>query len=320
MYTNEELGFILYNNRSVKGVVMNFLPKLNPIQLIKIENHLDNSKSIFDNESRMVEVSTKDLIVDAPDIIVKPEDLESLTEFIYENIGNFSDIEYDYLINRGLGDETILEWNLLGLSSIQNKKHLEIIGASSHPILNKIFDDGIQNGGIIIPLFENGKLVNCAIRKIYSHKSLKYSLACPDIPVWGLDKIDQGDQIWITEGIFDMIALLKLGKSAVSCSSAMWTSIQLYKLLEKKPSEIVIFSDKDSTGLRTSAILKEFFLLNNIPSKILISEIAKDPAEHYFQKIQDSSRFEEIDVTPEMIDGFKDESFNFIQYLKNRKF
>ena len=29
MYTNEELGFILYNNRSVKGVVSNFLPNDN---------------------------------------------------------------------------------------------------------------------------------------------------------------------------------------------------------------------------------------------------------------------------------------------------
>lgn len=320
MYTKEELGFILYNNRSVKGVVANFLPKIDPIQLFKIENSLENSKCLFDNDKRMVEVSVNELVTDAKDITVTPKDLEDLTDIILENIGSFSDKEYEYLTNRGFGDQTILEWNLLGLSSIKEQRQLEIIGASSHPILSKIFDDGISNGGIIIPLFENGKLVNCATRKIESHKSLKYSLACPDIPVWGLDKIEDGDQVWITEGIFDMIALLKLGKLSVSCSSAMWTSIQLYKLLEKKPSEIIIFSDKDSTGLRTSAILKDFFERNNISCKILISKIAKDPAEHYFQKFQDSSRFEEIDVTQNMIEKFKDDSFNFINYLKNRKF
>ncbi len=34
MYTIEELSFILYNNRSVNGVVKNFIPKdINPFKL-----------------------------------------------------------------------------------------------------------------------------------------------------------------------------------------------------------------------------------------------------------------------------------------------
>lgn len=320
MYTKEELGFILYNNRSVNGVVKNFLPNLDPIKILKIESRLEKSKLLFENDNRMVEVSTNDLDITASDIIVNPSDINKLTDLILENIGNFSEEEYQYLTNRGFGDTTILEWKLLGLSSIKEEKDLITLGATSHPILSKIFDDGIVKGGIIIPMFENDKLVNCAIRKINSHKSLKYSLACPDIPVWGLSKIDEDEEIWITEGIFDMMALIKLGKKAVSCSSAMWTGIQLYKILEKKPSGITIFSDKDSVGLRTSAILKDFFITYNIPTRILISKVAKDPAEHYFEKYQNSSRFQEIDVTLEMIDTCKDESFNFIEYLKNRKF
>ncbi len=320
MYTKEELGFILYNNRSVNGVVKNFLPNLDPIKLVKIESRLDKSKSLFEKDDRMVEISTQDLDTTVDDIVVNPFDIEQLTDLILENVGNFNDDEYHYLTNRGFGDSTILEWKLLGLSSIKNNKDLVTIGATCHPILSKIFDDGVGNGGIIIPLFENDKLVNCAIRKINSHKSLKYSLACPDIPVWGLSKIEEGEEIWITEGIFDMIALIKLGKKAISCSSAMWTGIQLYKILEKKPYSITIFSDKDSVGLRTSAILKDFFMTYNIPARILISIVAKDPAEHYFEKYENSSRFQEIDITLEMIDTFKDESFNFIEYLKNRKF
>lgn len=321
MYTKEELGFILYNNRSVKGVVKNFLPNLNPIKLIKIESQLEKSKELFENDKRMVEISVNDLDVEAEDINIFPEELHKLTDLIVSNRGNFSEEEYDYLTNRGFGDETILEWKLLGLSSIKDKRDLVTIGASSHPILSKIFDDGIKSGGIIIPLFENDILVNCAIRKINSHKSLKYSLACPDIPVWGLDSIkNTGEEIWIAEGIFDMIALCKLGKKAVSCSSAMWTGIQLYKILEKKPSNIVIFSDKDSVGLRTSAILKSFFETNRIQTKILISKVAKDPAEHYFQKLQKTNGLTEVDVTLEMIKKYEDESFNFIEYLKNRKF
>lgn len=320
MYTKKDLGFILYNNRSVNGVVKNFLPRLNPYKLIEIENQLDIAKSSFENEKKMVEINIKELDIEAEDIIVTPEDIYALTDLVKQNIGNFNTEEYEYLAGRGFGDKTILSWNLLGLSSITDNNHLSILGATRHPILSKIFDDGIKNGGIIIPLFEDEKLVNCAIRKINSSKSLKYSLACPDIPVWGLDHIDYGDEIWITEGIFDMISIYKQEKKAVSCSSAMWTGIQLYKVLEKKPKNIVIFSDMDEVGLRTSAILKSFFISQGISSKILISIVAKDPAEHYFQKLQSLDTLQEIDVTEEMIKKHGDESFNFIDYLKKRKF
>ena len=117
-----------------------------------------------------------------------------------------------------------------------------------------------------------------------SSKSLKYSLACPDVPVWGLDRLSKGDEVWLAEGLFDLMALEEMGKKPVSCSSAMWSGLQLYQLLEKKPSAINIFSDNDEVGLRTSGILKSFFEMNNINCKIFISNFAKDPAEHYFQK------------------------------------
>jgi hypothetical protein len=87
MYTNEELGFILYNNRSVKGVVSNFLPKLNPMKLMKIENQFNKCKEMFNNDNRMVEINIDELDIEANDIIVTPEELASLTDLIIENIG-----------------------------------------------------------------------------------------------------------------------------------------------------------------------------------------------------------------------------------------
>ena len=51
----EELGFILYNNRSVNGVVKNFIPNnIDPIKLIKIENVLEHFKNIFKNEKFLI--------------------------------------------------------------------------------------------------------------------------------------------------------------------------------------------------------------------------------------------------------------------------
>jgi hypothetical protein len=322
-YTIQQLAFILYNNRSVEGVVKNFIPEnINPLILQRVEINLDKSKSKYRLDDRLVEVNINEFDLEVDDVIVKKEYLSELSELFIENIGNFSDKEFDYLIHRGVGEDTILKWKLLGLSSIKDKKHLEIIGATCHPTTKKFLQDGIEGGGIIIPLFdENEILVNCAIRKINSHKSLKYSLACPDTPVWGLDEIDSDEQeMWICEGIFDMMALSKMNKKAVSCSSAMWSGIQLYQLLIKKPKLVNIFSDNDEVGLRTSAILRDFFQISNIESKIFVSRVAKDPAEHYFQKYRNMSDLIEIEVDEKLIESRKDESFNFIEYLKNRKY
>jgi hypothetical protein len=320
MYTSEELGFILYNNRSVKGVVSNFLPSYNPIKLMKIEKQLDKCKDLFNNDNRMVEIDINELDSEADDVLVKSEDISNLTNIIIDNIGSLSLDESVYLEKRGIDKKVILDWNILGLSNIKDKKHLEILGATCHPVLSKILTDGIENGGILIPLFEDGVLVNCSVRKINSSKSLKYSLACPDIPVWGLDRIVNGDEIWISEGIFDMISLFNLGKKSVSCSSGMWSGLQLYQVLEKRPSSIVVFADNDSVGLRTSAILREFFTMNYIPVRIVISKVAKDPAEHYFQKNKTLDDILEIDVTLDMIKEHKDDVFNFLRHMKNRKY
>ncbi len=320
MYTNEELGFILYNNRSVKGVVSNFLPKFNPMKLMKIESQFSKCKKMFNNDNRMVEINLDELDTEVDDIIITPEELASLTDLITENIGSLNTNEFEYLENRGFGEKTILDWDILGLSNIKEMRHHEILGSTCHPVLRKIMIDGIENGGILIPLFEDDVLVNCSVRKINSSKSLKYSLACPDVPVWGLDRFGKGQEIWITEGIFDMMAIFNLGKKSASCSSGMWSGLQLYKVLEKEPSSIVVFADNDSVGLRTSAILKEFFTMNHIPTRIVISRIAKDPAEHYFQKNQTLDNLLEIDVTLDMIEKHKDDVFNFLRHMKNRKY
>lgn len=321
MWSNKDLAFILYNNRSVHGVVKNFInTSIDPYKLNKIEFILEKHKNRIVKDKRMVEIKKKELNLEGQDIIIKPSDLESLTQLILDNVGNFNDDEYQFLINRGIGDETIIKWSILGLSSIKKRKDLEIIGATCHPVLNTILNDGIETGGIIIPLIKNGKLINCAIRKINSSKSLKYSLACPDVPVWGLDNLENSEEIWITEGLFDMMALSKLGKKVISCSSAMWTGLQLYEVLERNPSKINIFSDNDQVGLRTSAILKYFFIEHGIPCKIFVSSFAKDAAEHIFEKDKYLSDLLEIESIEQLLETKFDDSFDFLKYLKNRKY
>lgn len=324
MYSKEELSFILFNNRSVNGVVRNFLPtNVNPYKLISLEENFEKIKSMY-NTTKLIEVNSKELDLSSKDEIVTKEQLEELTDLIIENVGSFNEKEYEYLINRGVGEMTILSNKLLGLSSITDKEHLRILGATVHPILRNFLDDGLKGGGIVIPLFENGKLVNCSIRKISLEnsdtKTLKYSLACPDVPVWGLEQMEENSEIWLTEGIFDMIAVNKMGKNGVSCSSAMWSGIQIYQVLQKNPSNIVIVADNDIVGLRTASILKDLFEYYLIQTRVLVSKFAKDAAEHYFQKTRNLSDFIEIDITDDMIISTNDDKFNFLEHLKNRTF
>jgi len=325
MYTKEDLSFILFNNRSVSGVVKNFLPNnINAMKLISLEENLKKIKSMY-NTTNLIEVDSRELDLNTDDILVKKEELVNLKDLVNELVGTFNESEYEYLINRGIGEQTILDYKLFGLSSIENKDHLKVLGATTHPIMKKFIEDGLNVGGIVIPLFENDELVNCSIRKISIEnnkktKTLKYSLACPDIPVWGLDNINSGDEIWLTEGIFDMIAINKMGKKAVSCSSAMWSGIQLYKILDKKPKGITIVADNDNVGLRTASILRDLFDYYLIPTRIVVSKFAKDAAEHYFQKMRNLDDFIEIEITDDIFIEHKEETFDFINHLKTREF
>jgi hypothetical protein len=325
-WTTEELGFILYNNRSVDGVVKNFISKkLNPFKLTQIEQRLKISKSKFQSDDRMVEININEINQNSNDVKVTPKDLKELSEEFHLNIGKFSYAEMHFLFDRGINQDVMWKWRLFGLSQIKDKRHLEIIGATVHPTMSKFLEDAIESGGIVIPLFdENENLINCAVRKISiengESKTLKYTLACPDVPVWGLDQIGEVDEFWITEGIFDTMAIYELGEKSVSCSSAMWSGIQLYQLLEKKPKGIKLFSDNDEVGIRTSAILQDFFNQYDIETKILISKDYKDASELYFLKKMDLSSLKEIEVTDDVINLNKDNSFNFIDHLKNRNF
>ena len=61
-YTTEELAFILYNNLSVDGVVNNFIPtNINPFELVKIDNILENFRKIF-NGQKFIEINRKPTI------------------------------------------------------------------------------------------------------------------------------------------------------------------------------------------------------------------------------------------------------------------
>ena len=60
--------------------------------------------------------------------------------------------------------------------------------------------------------------------------------------------------------------------------------------------------------------------MNNINCKIFISNFAKDPAEHYFQKNKNISDLIEVEHIEDLIKNKSDNSFDFIKHLVNRNY
>ena len=319
-YSVGEIGFILYNNRSVKGTISNFLDKsMDPIKLIHIEKKFDWVKSLYADLDKMVEVDISLLNPEADDEIITPEQLFELTDLFKTNIGKYSEKEQEFLTNRKIPIEVCNKWGFLGLSNFKDKEPLRRIGATCHPILRSFLQDGIEEGGIVQPLFKDDILINCSIRRISDVGKLKYTLSVPDTPVWGLDDIE-GEEVWVCEGLFDMICLREIGVKAVSPSSAMWSGLQLYQLVDKNPKNIIIFCDNDRVGLKTGLVMQKFFNLMGIQSVTIHSKLVKDACEHFWERGLSFDELEPIKVTKEMIEDKSDNSFDFLKYLQKRMF
>ena len=319
-FNKKELAFILYNNRSSKMILNHVSKDMDLILLQQIEEQFDWIKSLHDDLDNFVEINASELSNIGDDLKVTKNDIIELTELVKSSIMKFSDFEREFLEKRKIPESILRKWSIFGLSNIKKEKDLISLGATCHPILRNILKDGIEEGGICQPLFENGILTNCSIRRITDVGKLKYTLAVPDVPVWGLDGLREGSEAWISEGIFDAMALKEMGVNSVTPSSAMWSGIQLLKLIDKKPSKIVIMVDNDNVGMKNGMILKRFFRLRGIESITVHSEFGKDAAEHFFEKNKSISDLKEIEINKDMVRMNKDNSFNFLEHLKNRKF
>jgi hypothetical protein len=208
------------------------------------------------------------------------------------------------------------------MSLIKEKRHLDILGCTTHPILSKILGDGISGGGVLIPLFDKkGYLRNVAVRRLNSDNKLKYNLSIPDVHLWGLSDINWDLPVWITEGLFDRIAMIENGiTNVISASTPGLSVIHLIKILNNKPVGIKYWSDKDSTGLMHAGIIQKFFSINKIYCEVYISEEYKDPYDHFNNGLSKEDIYP-IKVTKEYIKKFpKNKNENFLEYLKNREF
>ena len=237
--------------------------------------------------------------------------------------------EYQYLKDRGISDDIIKRGKLGGISHITNQDDLDILGIATHPIMNNMFDGGTKGGGIIIPLINNkGELINASYRKISDYNKLKYTHACPDMYIWGVEDINPGDIVWLVEGVFDKYVLetiLPEGSKVIATSSASISPIQYMKIISRRPDKVNIICDNDQVGFRMGAVAKKIFNLSRINCSTFYFDESKDVSDHILKNNGDIFDLIKINITKDFIEeqGTEYEDripLNFFDYLKNRKF
>jgi hypothetical protein len=336
--TQDDARFVLYNNRSLNGVTLNFLwsLQLDPRRLYALDRDLARCNNAYKEESTL-QVNMSDLVIGAPDIEYAPADVLACSDVVADShdalLNPVSDDEVSeraWLEDRGFGSYHISEYRLGSLSrliSLATSRQLEVLGISRHPMLSNLIDDDLSGGGILFPLYDQGALINLTTRRISDVGKLKYTQSCPDMHVWGLSEQCKQHPTWVCEGILDKIAVdgsvspfsPKGVSQAVSVSGAMWSTPQLLQLIDGTGEHVNIFADNDRVGLRSAAVLKMLLEMHGKRCDTYVSRYCKDAADH-FTAGHGWGDVVRIDITQDTIGGSPNMEFNFTKYLKERKF
>lgn len=119
------------------------------------------------------------------------------------------------------------------------------------PKLGYVFNDKSRyNERIIIPFFENGKMVYFISRAVDPKNPIRYlnidKLDSKEF-VFNIDSVQEGGEVIICEGTFDCMSITR-DQSAVCMLSADIGVKQMEKIFAKHPKTIIYVPDKDETG------------------------------------------------------------------------
>lgn len=102
-----------------------------------------------------------------------------------------------------------------------------------------------------------------------------------NLPV--LNTMKYGEDLYISEGITDCLALLSAGKKAVAIPSA--TILPLFDLIKLKTYKLHMYPDQDNAGRQAFINLRRFFINHYASFKVeYLPEGVKDYSEYYIVK------------------------------------
>ena len=174
---------------------------------------------------------------------------------------------------------TIINKFMIGLWNSQMYKELVALYGESR-IKHMRFPKVTENSFIVLPIIENNKIVTFMFRSISDNSEYKYIYSAEpnkslvDV-VYNYNPYDQNTEIYVTEGIFDAIALYGIGiTNVVSLLGLNINDKKLSKL--NKYNTINLVLDTDRSGYRASLKAARYFMLQNKIVYLLLNTPYKD--------------------------------------------
>ena len=222
LYINAETGVFICFKSGISGSFLKLVREYAGLNTVNeaLEYLVQNYSFKFDKTE---EIKT-----------IKEEDRQVLVDFMTKDrpvffkdptkLGSFGKKAYSYLLNRKLEEEYYPQ---LGYVFNQNSKY---------------------NERVIIPFYENGKIVYFITRAIDPNNPIRYFNASgldSKQYVFNIDKINE--EVVIAEGSFDAMSITT-DQAATALLSADIGLTQLEKIFKKKPKSLIYVPDHDETG------------------------------------------------------------------------
>jgi DNA primase len=137
---------------------------------------------------------------------------------------------------------------------------------------------GYFKGYVIIPFYENNRLVYFQARRFFPYLSKPKYLNPQNATVgkadfiYGLQDANPSSPVIITEGVFDAMAV---GKNGLSILGKKISDRQLSMLMDLKPDEVIVLLDRDAMEEANALARRLSFDLENV--KLARLRKAKDP-------------------------------------------
>lgn len=241
-----------------KGTIIDFYKKYygtdNKTAITELRNYFNlGDDNMSDTRTKEIKREVKP-ITEKPVKAYKEIDLTSIINNYYTSDEN--DLTY-FIDDRGISEDSITNKYKYCSGDIKNifKDNLELL-----PRLNNI-----NAYEYIIPVWENGKVVNCILRRNDSKSNdnaKTLNLKDVEVKLFNADYVKQSEKlIFITEGIFDCLSIECIGYKSMCLNSVNMAS-RLIDLIKNnidtcKDTKFVLALDNDDKGEKATNKIME---------------------------------------------------------------
>ena len=103
---------------------------------------------------------------------------------------------------------------------------------------------------VVFPVFLGGRIIGQVARSINTKRYLNNKGFPAKHAMYGVDLVQSGKPVVITEGIFNVLKIWQAGYHAVAILGSAWNAYKCSRVVRARPSSYIMFHDNDEAGTR----------------------------------------------------------------------